>query len=224
MTSINFDIPEETACDSRDMDDSKDLSNYTIVDADHLDEDQPIRGQEYCLFSFLSPEGVMNCNVRSVKFRGAFPSMERAEEYAKTLESKDKYFKIFIGESGKWLDFDPPTNRVEREMTSNKDHQQILDAQAKQRMEKINTLAGKYKASIDKKDAGKKDRINELKKAGAATDANNKHKQNPRISAKDNIVARLKKRLDDKKNKESTKQSSVADKNIQEIKQLMSGR
>lgn len=143
-----------------------DTSKYTKVD--HLDEDAPIRGQEFALFSFLSPEGIMNCNVRAVKFRGAFPTAEKAMEYCAELEHKDKYFKIFIGESGKWLDFDPPSERVEKEVTSNKKHQKIIDAQREQRMKKINELAGKHKDAMDKKDKGDKERIKENKKSGAA--------------------------------------------------------
>jgi hypothetical protein len=146
----------------------KDLSKYTVVDADHLYEDPPLKGQEYALFSFLSPEGIMNCNVRAVKFRGAFPTIEKAKEYCAELEHKDKYFKIFLGETGKWLDFDPPSEKVEQEVTSNKKHQKIIDAQREQRMKKMNELAGKHKEMIDKKDNGNKERIKENKKSGAA--------------------------------------------------------
>ena len=149
---------------------------YTVVDVDHLDEDVPIRGQEYCLFSFMTPEGLMNCNVRAVKFRGAYATMAEAEKKAKELEKTDKYFQIFIGESGKWLDFNPPVSRVEQEKSSNKEHQKILDAQRKQRMNKINALAGKHKEMLDKKDKGKEERITESKKAGAASDAVDKQK------------------------------------------------
>lgn len=195
----------------------EDLSRYTVVD--HLDEDDPIPGQDYCLFSFLSPEGVMNCNVRAVKFRGAYPTMDAAKKAAMELEKKDKYFKIFIGDSGKWLDFDPPSSKVEREMSSNKDHQKILDAQRKQRMEKINALAGKYKENIDKTDNGKKERIEESKKAGAASDAVDKQRSkkqekqekqqekrvitqaNSRNASLEKTKERMRKRIAESKNK-----------------------
>ena len=205
--SVNMDADSE---DEKNTDvPKKDLSKYTIVDADHLDEDAPIKGQEYCLFSFMSPEGIMNCNVRSVKFRGAFASMVEAEKKAKELEKTDKYFKIFIGDSGKWLDFDPPASRVDREMSSNKEHQKILDVQRKQRMDKINALAGKHKEMLDKKDKGKSERISESKKAGAANDAVEKQRTkkqendtqsqekqqkvvvNPRVVAFNNAKARV---------------------------------
>ena len=206
-----------------------DLSKYTVVDADHLDEDTPIEGQEFCLFSFMSPEGIMNCNVRAVKFRGAFSSMEKAEEKARKLEKTDKYFKIFIGDSGKWLDFDPPVSRVDIEKSSNKEHQKILDVQRKQRMDKINSLAGKHKEVMDKKDKGKTERITEAKKAGAANDAiekqrakkqekaDEKEKQqkvhaNPRDVALGNAKARLRKRLENSQNNKALEKMAKEEK------------
>lgn len=174
MVHFGVESESESSNNENETKHEEDLSRYTVID--HLDEDDPIRGQEFCLFSFLSPEGVMNCNVRAVKFRGAYPTMEAAEKAAQELEKKDKYFKIFIGDSGKWLDFDPPVSRVDREMSSNKEHQKILDGQRKQRMDKINALAGKHKENTDKKDNGKKERIDESKKAGAASDALDKHR------------------------------------------------
>ena len=96
-----------------------DTKNYTVVDADHLDEDDVIDEQRYCLLSFMSPEGIMNCNTRAVKFRGAFPTLEAAEKHAAKLEKQDGYFKIFVGETGKWLPCDPNTKKVDQEKTSN---------------------------------------------------------------------------------------------------------
>ena len=170
IEAVKFGEDLDDSEDDSEEEEKEDLSKYTVVDADHLDEDAPLPGQEYALFSFLSPEGIMNCNVRAVKFRGAFPSIEKAQEYCKKLEKKDKYFKIFLGESGKWLDFDPPASRVEKEMSSNKAHQKILDNQANHRMKQINELAGKYKKNVDKKDKGAKTRKDEIVKAGAADD------------------------------------------------------
>lgn len=172
--------PDES--DDEESDKEEDLSNYTVVDADHLMEDNPIKGQEYCLLSFMSPEGIMNCNVRAVKFRGAYPTIKAAEAAAAKLEEQDEYFQIFVGETGKWLDFDPPAAKVEREKTSNPQHQKILDAQAKQRMTKINDLAGKTKQVMDKKRKGKKDMIDEKKKAGAAQETVDKRRNKKNAS------------------------------------------
>jgi hypothetical protein len=152
-------------------------NNYTVIDADHLDEDDDIPGQRYCLLSFMSPEGIMNCNTRAVKFRGAFATLEEAEKYAAKLEQQDAYFKIFVGETGKWLPCDPNSDKVEQEKTSNPQHQQILDAQAKQRMAKINELAGRTKQLADKNNRGRKDMMNEKKKEGAAQEIVDKKRQ-----------------------------------------------
>lgn len=154
-----------------------DTAKYTVIDADHLDEDEIIANQRYCLLSFMSPEGIMNCNVRSVKFRGAYATLEEAEKYAAKLEQQDRYFKIFVGETGKWLDCDPNSKRVEQEKTSNPQHQQIINAQNARRMAKINELAGRTKHLIDKNRNGKKDMMNEKKKEGAAQELIDKKRQ-----------------------------------------------
>ena len=195
-----------------------DTKNYTMVDADHLDEDEVIAEQRYCLLSFMSPEGIMNCNTRAVKFRGAFSTLEAAEKYAAKLEKQDGYFKIFVGETGKWLPCDPNTNKVEQEKTSNPQHQQIIDAQAKQRMAKINELAGRTKQMIDKKQKGKNDMMNEKKKEGAAQElidkrrqrqnANNDSKMSSKKSTShgrsklEEMKERMRKKLADKQNKQ----------------------
>lgn len=209
--------------------DQPDLSKYTKVD--NLHEDKPIvpknrteQPQVYFLVSFLSPEGIMNCNVRAFKVRGVFPTEEEAMEYAKEIEKEDIYFKIYCGEVGKWLDFDPPSNKVEREVSSNPNHQKFLNAQNKQRMETMNVLAGKHIEQMEKKEKGKKERIDESKKSGAASNAidkirskkqkesetetetsekktdetkskSNKSQVNPKDHARENIRNRLKQRL-----------------------------
>ena len=188
-----------------------DMSNYTLVDADHLDEDDVLPEQKYCLLSFMSPEGIMNCNVRAVKFRGAFATLEAAEKYAAKLESQDAYFKIFVGETGKWLDCDANSQKVEKEKTSNPQHQQIIDAQSKQRMAKINELAGRTKQLMDKKQKGRKDMMNEKKKEGAAQELVDKRRQrqtsNTQNTRNNNenklgeMKERMRKKLEEKQNK-----------------------
>lgn len=187
--------------------DKKIADKYTVVDMDNLDEDDPILGQEYALFSFLSPEGVMNCNVRAVKFRGAFPTLELAEKHCRKLEKKDKYFKIFVGQTGKWLDFDPPADHVEKELVSDPNHQKIIDAQHEQRMKKINELAGKYKQSVDKKENGKDQRIAENKKVSAADDLVDKHKSAQKSS--ESVKDRMRKKLAMKKANEDNKKLAI---------------
>ena len=154
-----------------------DLSKYTVLDADNLDEDKPIAGQEVALFSFMSPEGIMNCNVRMLKFRGAFPDRQKAQVHADELKKTDKYFKILCADSGKWVEFDPPEDHVEEVVAGNKKQQKIVDAQRKARMDKANELAGRHKQKIDKSDRGSQTRIEESKKAGVAEGMSSKKSQ-----------------------------------------------
>lgn len=160
-----------------------DLSKYTVIDADNLDEDKPIAGQEFALFSFMSPEGIMNCNIRLLKFRGAFPDKQKAQAYADELKKTDKYFKILCAESGKWVEFDPPEDHVEEVVAGNKKQQKIVDAQRKARMDKANELAGRHKQKIDKSDRGAQTRIEESKKAGVAEGMSSKKSQTQSNSA-----------------------------------------
>jgi hypothetical protein len=215
----NEDSEIETETEKKE--DKPDLSKYTVIEADHLDEDDiaDLQEQKYCLLSFMSPEGIMNCNVRAVKFRGAFPTKEAAEKKASELKKKDKYFNIFSGETGKWLDFDPPASRVEEEKSFNKQQQKILEQQRKQRMQQLNTLSERTKEMIDKKDKGKTERIDEYKKTSAANDAVEKQRNkkqekvaaqeekkqkivpNTRAAAAEKIKERLRKRMGESKNK-----------------------
>jgi len=209
-----FEVDEESEDDE--SEDEPDLSKYTMLNADNLDEDAPIPGQEYALFSFMSPEGIMNCNIRAFKFRGAFPTVEAATEHAESLKKTDKYFKIHCAESGKWVEFDPPEDHVEKVVAGNKKQQKIIDAQRKARMDKMNELAGRHKQNIDKTDRGAKSRIEESKKAGAAEDYANKSRtksqqkkaarqqkmntaQSNRSSRSDQMRERLRKKLEAKK-------------------------
>lgn len=224
--------------------------NYTEVNPDNLDEDPQLSGQKYVILSFLSPEGILNCKERAVKVRGVFDTLEQAQEHCTKLEKIDKYFKMFIGEVGKWLDFDPPAERVEKEMTSNKQYQKLLDAQRDQRMKNINDLAGKYKEMSDKKEKGKSERILENKKSNAAenltsapssTLANNAKAPEPKTAVKSkqrNNVESLKKNM--KKILETRQQlkqqheelaseteasgQDQTDKNLEEIKKIIKER
>lgn len=177
QTKPVFTVDDESSSneeDGGDEDEQIDLSGYTVVDADNLDEDDVIVNQKYALFSFMSPEGIMNCNVRLLKFRGAYPTIEDAEKAADILKKKDKYFKIHAAEQGKWVEFDPPEEHVEKVVAGNKKQQQIIDAQRKARMDKGNELATRYKQKIDKSDRSSTARVDESKKAGAAEEYANK--------------------------------------------------
>jgi len=82
------------------------------VEVDYLTEDRPIPGQEYGVYSFLSPEGIKGCNVRAFKNRGNFGSYEEASSHAEKIRNEEPAFHVFVGENFKWTAFDPDPNII----------------------------------------------------------------------------------------------------------------
>lgn len=215
-----FNVESEDVVESEEIAETEevDLSKYTVIDADNLDEDDVIESQKWVLMSFLSPEGIMNCNVRMFKFRGAYPTEEAAKAAADKLRKKDKYFKIWVCPQGKFCDFDPPEDLAEEVVASNPKQQQIIDAQRKARLDTGNELAGRYKQKIDRSDRSTKSRQEESKKSAAAEDLASKTRskkeqknvqqnvqknvqQNSRLSRSEEAKMRLRKKLAKKQEK-----------------------
>jgi hypothetical protein len=93
-----------------------DFKKENKKDIDYLDDDPVIHGQEWICVSFLSPEGIKNCKMRGLKFRGAFSTREEAENHAKMIQEKlDPDFHIFVGEGFKWLPWNPEPDSVENQ-------------------------------------------------------------------------------------------------------------
>lgn len=74
---------------------------------DYLTEDTIIPdGQKYVCISFLTDKE-NKTSLSGIKIRGTFSTYELACDHAKKLQNIDPYFNVFVGESGKWLPFDP---------------------------------------------------------------------------------------------------------------------
>ena len=77
------------------------------MSVDYLTEDTILpEGQKYVCISFLTDKE-NKTTLSGVKVRGTFSTYESACEHAKKLQNIDPYFNVFVGESGKWLPFDP---------------------------------------------------------------------------------------------------------------------
>ena len=150
----------------------EDIKKYTKVD--NLDEDT-FAG--YYLVSFISPEGIMNCNVRGLKLRTyknkvVFQTLEEAQQAAEEINKKDGYFHVFVGESGKWMGWDPsPDDRtkVEKEVWANKDQNEIMQnlrEKEEKKLEELNALVGKKKSMVDKDKKSHKKRVAKAIKDG----------------------------------------------------------
>lgn len=97
----------------------------TPARGDHLDEDPPIPGQKYFCVTFLSPEGIRNCKSRMFKIRGVYATKKEADERAKKL-GEEGIFDVFVGEMGKWLEFDPNTKDIKEQHHANPELNEIM--------------------------------------------------------------------------------------------------
>lgn len=154
--------------DVQQIEDDEDFEgeNYKYTKVDKLDEDDPIPGQMFVLMSFISPERIMNCDIRGVKIRGVYASREKAEKALEILKKKDKYFDIWLGEVGKWLPWNPNTNQAEEVKYRNKKLDKIMGKVHTTEMQTLNELVGRRKDQLDKDKVAHKERIkNSVKEA-----------------------------------------------------------
>jgi hypothetical protein len=206
------DIVEEDVIESE--------NKYTKID--NLDEDEPIRCQNYVCLSFVSPEGVMNTNLRSIKIRGVFDTEQEAKEHSSKLQKQDKYFDVFVGEVGKWLPWDPNPHDVKENIYKDKKMQKLVDAQRQNQSDKLNELVGRKKELMDKRDKAHKRRVAENivsgtnEEGGAVKSSSNINNSSNNVNSKrtnkhksnttrlDNIRSRLRKKLKERENQNST--------------------
>jgi len=183
-------------------------NKYTKID--NLDEDPPISGQKYVCLSFVSPEGVMNTNIRSVKIRGVFDTEQEAKDHSAKLQKRDKYFDVFVGEVGKWLPWDPNPHTVKNNIYKNEKMQKLVDTQQQNQHNKLNELVGRKKELIDKGNKAHQRRVAEnivsgTNEEGGARITNNKTTKStvpvaPRTTRLDNIKSRLRRKLKERQN------------------------
>jgi hypothetical protein len=204
----------------------EDMKKYTKID--NLDEDP---GEEnFALISFVSPEGVMNCNMRGLKIRkykgrpAIFKEYDRACTAAKELNEIDKYFDIFVMPIGKWCAWDPDPadrNMVEAEKWGNDEQQKLMDGLEKVKekqelsLQEMNALVGKKKSLIDEGAVEHKNRVKESIKQGLAEKDGQKKelnldtKKDSQVKPKNNanandVKSRLRKQLEEKRLAEQT--------------------
>jgi hypothetical protein len=159
LEPVEFSYDEESAVDVLEKKASSDLKNFKYTKIDCLDEDVVIPDQIYALMSFVSPEGVMNCNVRGVKVRGVYATRQEADTACEKLKKQDKYFDIFVGEVGKWLPWDPTSKQVKEEKHRNKKLDKIMNKIHQNEMSTLNEVVGRTKDTLDTKKQQHKKRV-----------------------------------------------------------------
>ena len=178
-------------------------NKYTKID--NLDEDTPLTydGKDgnperlkkplYGIWSFVTPEGVMNTNLRLFKCRGIFDDENTAKFWAKKIGEND-LFDVFVGELYKWLPFDSDTDKATNIQYRNSKEQKLL---MQQKENEMNELVGRKKALLEKEKKGsrrrKADRIlagrNET--GGAAFSENKENKENKEEKEKKNPIVKV---------------------------------
>lgn len=58
------------------------------------------------------------CSMRGLKVRGVYNTLDEAQNRAKKLQKKDKYFNVFVGQVGFWLPWDPNPFDIENQEDS----------------------------------------------------------------------------------------------------------
>lgn len=106
---------------------------------DYLTEDTTLlpKNQNFVCLSFLTPTKEEQVTLSGIKIRGVFSTYEEACEQAKRLQSVDQYHNVFVGETGKWLPFDP-----------NPDSEFVKDSEYAN--EKLNSIMKNYQENQEK--------------------------------------------------------------------------
>lgn len=193
VTEVSTTQPVET---SKTDDITKDVGNYDddmkkYTKIDNLDEDPVVDSGRFFLVSFISPEGVMNCNMRGLKIRTyknkvVFQTLEEAKVAADEINKKDKYFHVFVGETGKWMGWDPaPDDRkfVEEEKWDNENQNEIMQGLRKReenKVKELNALVGKKKDMVNKEKKTHDKRVKDALKKNAEEYKANKEGEAPR--------------------------------------------
>lgn len=213
-----------------------DTFNYTKIDC--LDEDEPINGQTFVLMSFVSPEGIMNCNIRGLKIRGVYPTESQARAACDKLKQKDKYFDVFVGEVGKWLPWNPSTKQIKEIKYRNNKLEKIMGKLHENELKTLNEVVGRKKDLLDKETVKHRNRIKQSIKEGAENYKDPEEIPDaPKVTKKDNkeqkkhtgqknpdeVRARLKKMLDDR-NKEKTNDEVVDRKKFETNEKVNNGK
>ena len=124
-----------------------------MAKVDYLTEDSILpQDQKYLCISFLSdPDTTDKKTLCGIKVRGCFETYDKACEHAKKLQSVDPYFNVFVGESGKWLPYDP-----------NPESEYVIDSEYAN--EELNNMMKNYIENQEKAKLFHEQRKNELMK------------------------------------------------------------
>ena len=92
----------------------KKYSDYTYKYQDELQKDFDERNK-------------FQTNIRGLKVRGTYSTRDEAEKRAKSLQSLDSDFHVFVGQVGYWLPWDPCADKVQEEHYINSQLNEMME-------------------------------------------------------------------------------------------------
>jgi hypothetical protein len=113
-----------------------------------IEGDEPIKGKEWCIVSFLSPEGIKNTTIRGIKLRDVASDEETAKKKADEFRAMDKNkFHVFVGYTGKWIRWDPDPNSVKTQIYAEPKLNELMKGQ-EESMEKSKKLYEEHQTEL----------------------------------------------------------------------------
>lgn len=73
-------------------------------------------------------ESGFQTTMRGVKIRGTYNSYDEATQRAKTLQSSDRDFHVFVGQVGYWLPWDPNADNVAKQEYMEKELNELMQS------------------------------------------------------------------------------------------------
>ena len=111
-------------------------------------------------------------NIRGLKVRGTYSTREEAERRAKTLQSIDSDFHVFVGQVGYWLPWEPCADKIEDEYYMN---------------DQLNEMMEKYKENTINRDIFYEEEKREKLKAAKEEQIRKKKEQMIKEKEKENV-------------------------------------
>jgi hypothetical protein len=126
--------------------------------ADFLDEDQDIRNQKYCVFSYTLPDPKgdpkgkkrVGYDTPMIKIRGSYATTEECQARIEVLKRTDKYFHMYVASVGLW-----------GPLLTEKQHEEI-GTESEYMNQDMNAFMKDYKSQQDKKAEAFEERKNKL--------------------------------------------------------------
>jgi hypothetical protein len=144
-----------------------------MTNIDYLTEDSILPSdQKFVCLSFLSNKNDTEERlIAGIKVRGVFSTYEAACAHAKTLQTVDTYFNVFVGEMGKWLPFDPNPDSVKEAEYAN---------------EQLNNMMKSYMENQEKAKIYHEHRKNELMRKNVVENLQSRHESLNELNEKIN--------------------------------------